>query len=120
MSLCQDGEIMQGDQYTNDTEGHVLALRIPRWPKSVNKKVYSYKNMLLPDIYVLSCTDSEEYYLYSFHTGESSTTVFRIPRAIVCQMLSSMADEKLSSFHQYLRYSHKRDNIVFSIPGAIL
>ena len=29
-------------------------------------------------------------------------------------------DEKFTSFHQYLRYSHKCSIIVFSIPGAIV
>ncbi len=29
------------------------------------------------------------------------------------------ADEKFTLFHQYLRYRHKCDNIVFSIPSAI-
>ena len=40
---------------------------------------------------------------------------------MVTYSLSSviMADEKFLSFHQYLRYSHKRGTIVFSIPGAI-
>ena len=31
-----------------------------------------------------------------------------------------LADEKMTSFHRYLRYSHKSVIIVFSIPGAIL
>ena len=31
-----------------------------------------------------------------------------------------LVDEKLTLFHQYLRYSHKCDTIVFSIPGTIL
>ena len=30
-----------------------------------------------------------------------------------------LVDEKLSSFHQYLRYCHKSVTFVFSIPGAI-
>ena len=31
-----------------------------------------------------------------------------------------MADEILASFHQYLRYFHKRFTIVFSIPSVII
>ena len=31
-----------------------------------------------------------------------------------------LADEKLTLFHQYIRYSQKWGTIVFSIPGAIL
>ena len=31
-----------------------------------------------------------------------------------------MVDEKYLSFHEYLRYSHKRGNIVFSTPSAII
>ena len=31
-----------------------------------------------------------------------------------------LVDEKLISFPQYLRYSHKRGTIAFSIPSAII
>ncbi len=31
-----------------------------------------------------------------------------------------LADEKLTSFHQYLRYNHKRGTIAFSTPSAII
>ncbi len=31
-----------------------------------------------------------------------------------------MADENWISFHQYLRYSHKRGTIMFSAPSAII
>ncbi len=31
-----------------------------------------------------------------------------------------LADEKWTSFHQYLRYSHKLGTIAFSTPSAII
>ena len=42
-----------------------------------------------------------------------SKTMYTLSNVIV-------ADEKWTSFHQYLRYNYKRGTIVFSTPSAII